>query len=206
MPGLSSASEFWVGSWRFRCRVKDHILQISIMQGQIKSMQVLIDSNQLCLTCPVDILTKTTVDWGMTSLMPEMKIPCVEAASSFHGITLPPSMENSPVLTHRGLLSRFCLMQQSVTLPSKTLCCLIVQRPDKGLVKSRTHRTHSRSHQDQRWLFRQPQLLWHEEPIWGRRVCAVPGLPCFLLRLPYEPLSLRDTALSFQGHALNLFS
>lgn len=148
MPGLSSASEFWVGSWRFRCRVKDHILQISIMQGQIKSMQVLIDSNQLCLTCPVDILTKTTVDWGMTSLMPEMKIPCVEAASSFHGITLPPSMENSPVLTHRGLLSRFCLMQQSVTLPSKTLCCLIVQRPDKGLVKSRTHRTHSRSHQE----------------------------------------------------------
>ena len=62
--------------------------------------------------------------------------------------TLPPSMENSPVLTHRGLLSRFCLMQQSVTLPSKTLCCLIVQRPDKGLVKSRTHRTHSRSHQE----------------------------------------------------------
>lgn len=90
MPGLSSASEFWVGSWRFRCRVKDHILQISIMQGQIKSMQVLIDSNQLCLTCPVDILTKTTVDWGMTSLTPEMKIPCVEAASSFHGITYSP--------------------------------------------------------------------------------------------------------------------
>ena len=27
-------------------------------------MQVLIDTDQLCLTCPVDILTETTVDWS----------------------------------------------------------------------------------------------------------------------------------------------
>ena len=142
--GWAQHQNFELAPWRFWCRVKDHILQISIMQGQIKSMQVLIDSNQLCLTCPVDILTETAVDWGMTSLMPEeMKIPCIEAASSFHGITYSPFLHlwRIHLCWLRGLLSRYCLVQQSVTLPSKTLCCLIVQRPDKGLVKSRTHRT-----------------------------------------------------------------
>lgn len=148
--GWAEHQNFELAPWRFWYRVKDHIFKISIMQGQIKSMQVdwqrpampdlssghsSRDHSGLGDDKPRAWGDEDSLHWGSFLF------------SWNYLFTLPPSMGNSPVLTHGGLISRFCLMQQSVSLPSKT-CCLIVQRPDKGLVKSRAHRAHRRFYQE----------------------------------------------------------
>lgn len=123
------------------------------MQGQIKSMQLL-DSDQLCLTCPVTFFLRP--QWlGDHKLVPEeMKIPCIEAASSFHGITYLPFLH----LWGIHLCSNF--MEDSFQILSRATKCdfasqrhavLIVQRPDKGLVKSRAHRAQKILSEGEMW-------------------------------------------------------
>lgn len=155
--------------WRFWCRVKDHILQISIMQGQIKSMQVDWQRPAMPDLSSGRCFLRHQWTWGSQACVPEeMKIPCIEQLPLFMELPIHPSSIYWGIHLCRlteDSFPDFVSCSKELTLPSKT-CCLIVQETDKGLVKSRAHRAHRRS--IWRWMWTPGAALVSLGQTWRR--------------------------------------
>lgn len=124
-------------------------------------MQVSIEANKLCLTCSmVPILSGTMSGSRLTYLMSEeMKTLDIEAASSFHGNIHssfhPPWRKSYCHWLIEDSFPGFVSGNSVVALPSKKLCCLIVQELSSNL----------------------KNLLWRAEPT-GHMVDSIKKVGC----------------------------